>query len=888
MVKTVHVVPHTHWDREWFFTTSRAQVYLLKDLKDVIDNLENNVGFSHFILDGQASLIADYLKWRPQDLDKVQKLVKSKKLIIGPWYTQTDQYLPSGENIIRNLLYGMKTCNHLGGYMNVGYVPDSFGQESSMPQIYKGLGINNAVLWRGFPDYEAKHSEFVWQGEDGSQINVYRMACGYFIGGLIDETNLDKIMTSEPFASVVKQATTDQILFPQGSDMAPARNNLPKVIKNLNAENKDFKFKISSLEEYIDSVNQAHPKLDILKGEFNIGKNMRVHKTNYSSRSDLKKMNTLIQDYLVNVLEPVLTLGEQFGISYPKETVDDIWEKIFENSTHDSMANSVSDNVNEDIYLRYKQARDIATSLVELTLRQIAVQVNKPGDKKITLTVFNTEPTPKDGLVTKRIYTPSKNFEIQDKDGNSIPYVVDNFKDETEEVNGATIQLNPGAKIYKPEKVYSTKVTFKVKNVPAMGYQQYYLLPDIGKNVQLMPSDKNIIENEYYKVEINPNGSLKITRKSDGFVFDQQAILEDNGDDGDSYNYSPAKKDWIIYSIDQAFKFNTKISPLVNKFTINYDFKVPANLEERAKKKASVLMPVSLEIELEKANPVIRFKVTTDNYQPLDHRLCIDFDTRIITDGSIDDIQFGSIKRPFELKRALSDWKSNPDDWQEKPISINTMQTFTSLSDTNNTFAIFPNGVREYEDINTNYSTIRLTLFRTYGRLGKSDLLYRPGRASGDATVVTPDAELRRKLSFDFGVYITDQDFEKSNVANTAKSFKTGLRLFEYAEFLNGRLIFPLNEVERKLPEQYSLFETKGKLTLSTVKKSENKKGYIIRLYNGSFEDMEDEVKFNKIPTAVKLVDLKEDPIETLKIDNDRVKLPKLAHAKIVSVYYEF
>ena len=146
MVKTVHVVPHTHWDREWFFTTSRAQVYLLKDLKDVIDNLENNPGFDHFILDGQASLIDDYLKWRPQDLERVQKLVKNKKLIIGPWYTQTDQYVVSAENIVRNLLYGMRICSQLGGYMNVGYVPDSFGQESSMPQIYKGLGINKAVL----------------------------------------------------------------------------------------------------------------------------------------------------------------------------------------------------------------------------------------------------------------------------------------------------------------------------------------------------------------------------------------------------------------------------------------------------------------------------------------------------------------------------------------------------------------------------------------------------------------------------------------------------------------------------------------------------------------------------------------------------------------------
>lgn len=888
MVKTVHVVPHTHWDREWFFTTSRAQIYLLKDLKDVINNLENNVGFNHFILDGQASLIADYLKWRPQDLKKVQNLVKNKKLIIGPWYTQTDQFLPSGENIVRNLLYGMKICSKLGGYMNIGYVPDSFGQESSMPQIYKGLGIDKAVLWRGFPNYEATHSEFIWKGEDGSRINVYRMACGYFIGGLIDENNLDKIMTSEPFASVVKQATTDQILFPQGSDMAPARNNLPQVIEKLNERNKDFKFKISSLEEYIAAVDKVAPKLNMLKGEFNIGKNMRVHKTNYSSRSDLKKMNTLIQDYLTNILEPVLTLGTQFGISYPKGAADDIWEKMFENSAHDSMANSVSDNVNEDIYLRYKQARDMATSLVELTLRQISVQIKKPDDKAITLTVFNTTPVAKSGLVTKTIYTPAQNFEIQDKDGKPIPFVVAGFKDETEEVNGATVQLNPGNRIYQPEKVYKTKISLVVKNIPPMGYQQYYLIPNVGKADELSVSNQTTIENEYYKIEVNLDGSLRITRKTDGRVFDKQAILEDNGDDGDSYNYSPAKKDWVIYSTDQAFKVKANKSALLNELKIDFDFRVPADLDERAHRKAFVLMPVSLEIKLKKDNPVIGFRVVTDNRQPLDHRLCIDFDTQIVTDGSIDDIQFGSIKRPFELKKAILDWQEHPNDWQEKPISINTMQTYTSLSDKNNMFAIFPNGVREYEDIGKHHSTIRLTLFRTYGRLGKADLLYRPGRASGDATVATLAAELKKVLSFDFGVYITDCDFEKANVTNVAKEFKTGLQVFEYAEFLNGRLIFPFNVVKRKLPEEYSLFETKGEFTTSTVKKAEERKGYVIRLYNASFKEKEDELKFNKAPNKVELVDLKGEPLKKLEVVNNTVKLPKLTHDKIVSIYYEY
>ena len=888
MIKTVHVVPHTHWDREWFFTTSRAQTYLLKDIKDVIDNLENNVGFNHFILDGQASLIADYLKWRPQDLKKVQRLVKEKKLIIGPWYTQTDQYLPSGENITRNLLYGMRICSDLGGYMNIGYVPDSFGQESSMPQIYKSLGINAAMLWRVFPDYDAKHSEFIWQGEDGTRINVYRMACGYFIGGLIDETKLNKIMKEEPFTSVIKQATTNQILFPQGSDMAPARNDLPKVIKKLNQVNKDLKFRISSIEEYINAVNTEKPKLELLKGEYNIGKNMRVHKSNYSSRSDLKKMNTLLQDYLTNILEPVLTLGDRFNVEYPKEEVNDIWEKMFENSAHDSMANSVSDNVNEDIYFRYKQVKDMATSLVELTLRQISTRIKSPEDKPITVTVYNTLPTIRNGVITKKIYSPTKEFTLKDTEGNQIPFVIQKLEDESEEIKGATIQLDPGQRIYKPEKVYGITISFAVDKIPAMGYAQFYLIPNAKSTEYLLNTNDDYISNSNFEIKVNLDGSLKITDKRNGIIYNHQAILEENGDDGDSYNYSPAKKDWIIYSTNQEHSVQIKKSSLLERIEINYTFRVPRTLNDRARKKLNCTLPIKLIISLFKNSQTIKFKVKIDNSEPLDHRLCIDFATNILAKFSTDDIQFGVINRPFVLNKAMKSWKKHPDQWQEKPISINTMQTFTSLSDNHRTFAVIPNGVREYEDIGKDHSTIRLTLLRTYGKLGKKDLLYRPGRASGDATVATPDAELQKKLIFDFGIYISDKTFDNANVAQIAKKYKTPLIAFEYAEFLNGRLIFPFNIVKRNLSEQGSLFETKGHLILSTVKKAEQRPGYIVRFYNGGFKTINDEIHFNKEPVKVELVNLKEDFIKKLDVSNSTAKIKAISHAKVISIYFEF
>ncbi|EQG51224.1 glycosyl hydrolases family 38 N-terminal domain protein [Clostridioides difficile DA00141] len=63
MKKTkVHVVPHSHWDREWYFTTSRSKIYLMKDFQDILDILEEKEDFKYFTMDAQASLLDDYLK----------------------------------------------------------------------------------------------------------------------------------------------------------------------------------------------------------------------------------------------------------------------------------------------------------------------------------------------------------------------------------------------------------------------------------------------------------------------------------------------------------------------------------------------------------------------------------------------------------------------------------------------------------------------------------------------------------------------------------------------------------------------------------------------------------------------------------------------------------
>ena len=143
------IIPHTHWDREWYFTTSKSIIYSLVDFTEVMDVLEENENFPHFLLDAQTSIVDDYLEFHPEDEERIKKLIKEDRLAVGPWYTQTDQLVIGGESILRNLYYGITRAEELGKSMMVGYMPDSFGQTAQMPQILNGFDIYKNTFKRG-------------------------------------------------------------------------------------------------------------------------------------------------------------------------------------------------------------------------------------------------------------------------------------------------------------------------------------------------------------------------------------------------------------------------------------------------------------------------------------------------------------------------------------------------------------------------------------------------------------------------------------------------------------------------------------------------------------------------------------------------------------------
>ena len=695
------------------------------------------------------------------------------------------------------------------------------------------------------------------------------------------------------------RSATRHIYFPNGFDQAPVRTNLPQLVKERNEKDPENEYVISCIEDYIKDVKSENPELEEVQGELVIAKHMRIHKSIFSSRSDLKVMNTQIQNYVTNVMEPLLTISYNLGNEYPHEAVAEIWKLLFENAAHDSIGSCISDTANEDVYVRYKQARDIAVNLVELHSRLIATNVKNDAD--MTFTAINTLPQKRKDTVIVKTYVPGGKFAIIDEKGNDVDYTIIKSRDLTDYVLSQTIMLDPSRKFYVPDQVLEVTMAIKANDVPALGYVQYSI--DTQKDSHKETADKKVLENKYYTIEVEENGSLTIVDKANNVTYKNQGILVESGDDGDSFNYSPPRKDMEVFSNESKCTVKISGSDIYDQAEIHFDMVVPADLDERAEGKVSVTMLVDMTVALRKDSKVIDFNVKVDN-KGLSHRLCVLFDSQIVSAFNYADQQFGLIKRPNyyekEMKlymesmnnktekkagiQELANWANDQSTWQEPPISIEPTQSYVSLTDGKTGIAVIPQGVREYEVLDD--SKIRLTLFRTYGFMGKENLIYRPGRASGERIIETPAAQLLKEMEFNFGFTSYAGDINDSDIDTLAKQYNTNLEVYTYAEFLNGRLIFSQREIEGQNAKIHSLFETEGNLVVSAVKKAEEDDGYIIRLYNGKdHKDLDDKIKFNFDIKEAYYTNLKEEKTEEIKVENNTISVKELSHCKFVTIW---
>ncbi|GGF29424.1 alpha-mannosidase [Halobacillus andaensis] len=857
-MKQVHVVPHMHWDREWYFSTEESRILLVNNMEEIMDRLETDPDYPYYVLDGQTSILEDYFAVKPEAKERVKKLVQDGKLIIGPWYTQTDEMVVGSESIVRNLLYGIKDSKEFGQPMMIGYLPDSFGQSAQMPHILNGFDIKYTIFWRGTSErHGTDKTEFYWETDDGSRVLVQLLPLGYAIGKYLpQEEDTLKQRMEKYFPVLDRGTTTDHLVLPNGHDQMPIQKDIFEVMGKLRQLYPDREFFLSKYENIFAEIEKQND-LATLEGEFLDGKYMRVHRSIYSTRMDIKAANTRVENKITNVLEPLASMAYDLGFEYHHGLIELIWKEIMKNHAHDSIGCCCSDKVHREIAGRLFLAEEKTDQLIEFYKRQIvdAMETDETADR---LTLFNFLPYEREEIVTTEIITKYKGFSLVHENGEAVDYEILH----REEIDPGLIDrqiVHYGN--YEPFIKY--KIQLK-QTLPPMGYTTFFVKEDEEKRMEDTRSDQ--VDTDYYQVAVNENGTLHIYDKQLEKSFDQVLLLENGGDDGDEYDFSPLEGEELIFSDNVEAEVSIQQNQYAATVEISYSLHVPASLEDRKADNINSEVNVHFTIHISNHKPLIEVTCELDN-KAKDHRLRAYIPTGLSSSFSLADNQFGHIQRDV-IDSAMDVWQEEK--WSERPDAIYPLLSYVGVSNDDYGVSVLSNSTREYEIVGDSYDTIALTLFRSVGHLGKADMLRRPGRPSG-IKLPTPDSQMLGKLNLEFALYPHKGSTLEANAAKAAKEYLTPVETYNKIPYNAMKL----NPSSVKTPVCYQLLEeVDSEVVLSTLKKAEEDDALILRVFNAKEEEIDACYRIENGASEVWQTNLNEEKQEQWKGEADFVKFP--------------
>ncbi|MFC0236590.1 glycoside hydrolase family 38 C-terminal domain-containing protein [Fictibacillus phosphorivorans] len=832
--KKVYVVPHSHWDREWYFTIEDSNLLLVENMDRLMDVMEKDPEYTGYVFDAQSSIIDEYLKIRPEEKERLSRLIADKRIFVGPWYTQADSLLVNRESLIRNLMYGTRIAEKMGHSLNVGYLPDIFGQNTYLPSMFKEFDIDYSVLQRGiYTDQLNDDLNFTWQSPDGSSVKANNIYFGYGPGKFLSD---DPQYMEERLLPILEKiadlnASTDNLLLPAGGDQVLVREHFPETVKKLNAKDDKHEYVLSDYETFMKDTWQEGDFKNVIEGELIATQKSRIHNTIRSQRYDIKKLNDIAEEKVIYELEPLASFASTLGFKYPQRWLDEMWKMLFDVHAHDSIGGCNSDDTNQEIVNRLTKVIRIADGCLNLLKKQISEAVSRKLGKDSIFVMFHLLPKEFEGSKKVVLFTKEKGFGVRDLDGNPVLFDVLN----QEYISGGkTIVVTAeGEKEVEAPGYYRNEVLLQNVKLPSMGYETFEVVEDeVIEHVAPKVEDNRAIQNESFRI-FEEDGRLHLTVKTLNKTISDFMKFENVADAGDSYDFSPLAGDSPIYSreIESVYVEGSKA---VEFMEVVHLLQVSKDLEERKVGDATGSLAIVTRFELRRGEDFIRVTHDIEN-EVKDHRVRVLLQTSVESpDYSFGDQGFSLIQRPT-VNPYMENWKKEK--FAEAPVPIYPLENLAGVTNGELTSAVITKGIKEYE-LMKETGQLALTLFRSVGLLGRDNLAWRPGRASGinNKVVYTPDAQMQTKMSFEYAITVTE-GHDVKQLFNTVNNYrghsvsyqKQALNTFE--ERLDRfEIPYPVDI----LPARFSLFETEGDLFLSTMKKAHDDDSVVLRLFNPS------------------------------------------------------
>ena len=942
-----HFISNTHWDREWRFSMQRTRHMLVYMMDMLLDIFEKEPKFKSFHLDSQTIPLLDYLEIRPEREALIKKYVAEKRLYVGPWFCLPDEFCVAGESLVRNLLLGHKIGNKFGYVSKTGYSPFSWGQLSQMPQIYNGFGIKFAAFYRGVNTIVAPHSEFIWEGPDGTRLVASRLGVrprynvwyviqrpgfwnqqnennrvmfwkdGHGPFKFVDEARYGLDMQyAHPrfdyFKKNVKERahqayneqdgdwTTPHRFWSCGHDSSCPDIREVRMIADCDEALKDKADVFhSSFEDFQKMVcENASPDLPVVKGEmryyYTKGSTSVLFGWIISARMDLKRDNFITELALTNYAEPLAVFASLLGAPYPQGFIDTAYNWLLQNHGHDSIGGCSRDIIGEDMIYRTRQSRQISTCVTERAMLDIlaSIDLSKYSTEDMALVVFNPAAFARSEVQPAVIDIPQEwkcdGFEIVDEKNKRMKVQLCGKAAPSYPIVQSP---NDTANMF-PMSRFNVQAQFE--DIPAMGYRTFFVKPvkkPRPQAVKSMLTGPQSMENEFISVTINSNGTLTVTDKATGKVYDKLGYFHDCSEVGNPWEHHTVAHESVYTTLNENARIALiRDGELETAFRITIDWALPEGRTKDDKVRSEHLKPYTIinTVTLRRGQQWVEIVTNLDNTVE-DHYLQVAFPSNINSDKVSVQGQFDVIERSVFLP--------DPSLYDEKIQTEQPMNSFVDITDGKAGLALLNEGLKAYEAKDDPARTISLTLLRCF------PLRICVTQEMLDYSQTDKGSQCLGKHTFRYAVMPHAGDWQKANLWQTADRFNLAFVAAQTGPTKHGTEPLAKSFVEIK-PDS---------LVVSAVKRSESGQGWIVRLFNPFDKTVKGAVRLNRgftgpttppspverimadfaLPAAkskkwtlVRTVTLEEIPEKDLKMDADGWVNVEMGKKKILTIEF--
>jgi hypothetical protein len=838
-MRNVHYILSSHWDREWHQTFQDFRARLVTLLDRTLDALESGELAGPFTMDGQSIAVEDYLEIRPANRERVRRLVAEGKFRLGPWYVLPDEWIVSGESLVRNLRLGREIPREFGGETShAGIVSDLFGHVSQMPQIFAGFGMRFAMVWRGIEPRPRAH--FLWKSPDGTALPCYRFGRGGYCDFSFDvrhshvpQWKFEEAKTAaDARAFVEKEAGRTGIppvLVFDGADHHEWDARYTQALLSAFEGSAEFRVIHSDLDQYLGEVLLHAGEIDDeVTGELRQpGRLGRADDQQIlipgilSSRVWIKQANSACQSLLCHWAEPLGAMAHHFlGREYPDEYLRVAWKWLLQNHPHDSICGCSIDEVHEDMRYRFAQCRQIAERQATHAAMAIAASVGgeiAPDEMRVVL--FNPLPESVDQVVELALAIPSEwvafnepfceqprpAFRLHDPEGREIPY--------QRLGQSAARRLKKRVLPDKfPEAFYTTDVRVALRaRLPPLGYTSLTVQgtlpvepaepgtpgPCHATRHPSAPSlalDGNTLQNAWLTVRAEADGTLTLEDRRSGQTYRKLLCFEDAADVGDGWCHSSPTSDRLFTSAGAPSQISLDAAgPELARLRIRTALMLPEKFDHGAMARSDALREFVIEshVTLRRDSDRVEVRVTVNN-AVLDHRLRVLFPTGAKAETYFADSAFDVVERPIALPA---------DNHLGRETAVETMpqQTWTAVSDASRGLAVVSTGLMESAVRDDAARTLALTLFRATRRTVFTD-----GECGG---------QLLGPMTFDFWLVPLSGAPDRKKLCNLGTLLAAGIRDVQLRE-ADRRL----HAMERSLPASSAFLQSVGNGVLTSCR----------------------------------------------------------------------